>query len=139
MADAQCACGAVTLTLRGPSKLVIACHCLDCQRRTGAPFGVGAFYPAEAVAISGAPKEYTRVAASGGKVHAYFCASCGSTVYWKAENLPTFVGVAVGALADPTYPAPVRSIFEQSKHSWVQIEGAAVRHFRQSSFAKDSS
>ena len=137
MADAQCRCGAVTLALRGQSRLVIACHCLDCQRRTGAPFGVGAFYSAEAVAISGTPKEYTRVAASGGKVHAYFCTNCGSTVYWKAENLPALIGVAVGALADPTYPRPVKSIFEQSKHSWVQIEGA-VQHFQQSSLAKKS-
>ena len=53
MADARCSCGALTLTLHRPSKLVVACHCLDCQRRTGAPFGVGAFYPADAVAISG--------------------------------------------------------------------------------------
>jgi hypothetical protein len=138
MVDAQCSCGAVTLTLPEYSKLVIACHCLDCQRRTGAPFGVGAFYRAEQVAISGTPREFTRVAASGGKVHAYFCTNCGSTVYWRAENLPTHIGVAVGALADPKYPAPLRSIFEQSKHDWVQIEGADVQHFQQSSLAKAS-
>ena len=55
-----------TLTLPEPSKLVVACHCLDCQRRTGAPFGVGAFYPVDVVAISGTRKEFTRDAASGG-------------------------------------------------------------------------
>ena len=67
MVDARCNCGGLTLTLTGPSRLVVACHCLDCQRRTGAPFGVGAFYPADAVAVSGAPKEFIREAASGGK------------------------------------------------------------------------
>src|SRR5205807_6831556 len=72
MADARCSCGALTLTLPEPSKLVVACHCLDCQRRTGAPFGVGAFYPVDFVALSGTPKEFTREAASGGKVHTYF-------------------------------------------------------------------
>lgn len=137
MVDARCSCGALTLTLSGPSKLVVACHCLDCQRRTGAPFGVGAFYPAEAVAISGTPKEFARDAASGGKVRNYFCPACGSTVYWKADRLPSLIGVAVGAVADPNYPPPVRSIFEQSKHDWVQIEGV-VDHFRQSSGAKKS-
>ena len=45
------------------------------------------------------------------------------------------IGVAVGALADPTYPAPVRSVFEQSIDDWVQIDGA-VEHFQQSSAAK---
>src|SRR4051794_15903573 len=83
MGDARCSCGAVTLSLPEPSKLVVACHCNDCQRRTGAPFGVGAFYPAEVVTISGTTKEFTRDAASGGQVHNYFCPTCGSTVYWK--------------------------------------------------------
>jgi hypothetical protein len=136
MADARCSCGALTLTLCEPSKLIVACHCLDCQRQTGAPFGVGAFYPVDAVAISGTPKEFTRDAASGRKVHIYFCPNCGSTVYWKADGLPSLIGVAVGALAVPNYPAPARSVFEQSKHHWVQI-GGAVEHFRQSSAAKN--
>ena len=137
MTHARCSCGAVTLTLPEPSKLVVACHCLDCQRRTGAPFGVGAFYQVDVVAISGTPKEFTRDAASGGKVHSYFCPNCGSTIYWRADNLPSLIGVAVGAFADPNHPGPVRSVFEQSKHHWVQIDGA-VERFQQSSVAKKS-
>ena len=136
MNDARCVCGAVALLLPAPSRLVVACHCIDCQRRTGAPFSVGAFYPADAVTVSGAPKAFTRDGASGGKVHSYFCPNCGSTVYWKADILPGMIGVAVGAMADPAYPAPARSVFEQSKHAWVEINGAAVEHFRQSSARK---
>ena len=137
MADARCSCGAVTLSLpEEPSKLIVACHCIDCQRRTGAPFGVGAYYPAD-VTISGTSKEFTHAAASGGKIHNYFCPQCGSTVYWKLSNLPALIGVAVGAMANPKYPAPVISVFEQSKHDWVQIDGA-VEHFRQSSLPKNS-
>ncbi|MCP3368272.1 GFA family protein [Bradyrhizobium cajani] len=136
MIDARCSCGAVALSLPGPSSLVAACHCLECQRRTGAPFGVGAFYPVEVVTVSGTPKEYVRAAASGSRVRFYFCRDCGSTVYWKAENLPAMIAVAVGAIADPNYPAPVRSVFEQSKHAWVEIAGAV--HFQQSSAPKNS-
>jgi hypothetical protein len=138
MSDARCSCGTLALSLPGPSNLVVACRCTDCQGRTGAPFGVGAFYPVEVVTISGTPKQFTRASASGGKVHTYFCPNCGSTVYWKADNLPALIGVAVGALADPKYPAPVRSIFEQSKHAWVQIDDATVEHFQQSSVPKTS-
>jgi hypothetical protein len=134
MTDARCCCGGLTLTLSEPAKLVVACHCLDCQRRTGAAFSVGAFYPVEAVEISGPSKEFTRDAASGRKVRSHFCPDCGSTVYWRADAVPTMIGVAVGALADPTFPAPARSVFEQSKHHWVHIDGA-VEHFTQSSVA----
>jgi hypothetical protein len=106
MADARCSCGALTLTLLEPSKLVVVCHCLDCQRRTGAAFGVGAFYPVDAVAISGTPKDFTHDAASGGKVHTFFCPNCGSTIYWKADNLPSLIGGAVGGIADPNTRPP---------------------------------
>jgi hypothetical protein len=139
MGDARCSCGAVTLSLpEQPSRIIFACHCLDCQRRTGAPFGVGAYYPAEAVNISGISKEFTHAAASGGEIHNYFCPQCGSTVYWKLSSLPALIAVAVGAMADPKYPAPVISVFEQSKHDWVRIEGAA-EHFQQSIPPKISS
>ncbi|OPY99992.1 aldehyde-activating protein [Bradyrhizobium sacchari] len=138
MIEARCSCGAVSLSLPGPTRLVAACHCIDCQRRTGAPFGVGAFYPVETVTITGAPKAYVRAAASGGMVRSHFCPDCGSTVYWQADNLPDMIGVAVGAIADPDFPAPVRSVFEQSKHAWVEIGGAVVEHFEQSSVRKGS-
>lgn len=135
MAHAQCGCGALILTLPETSQGVVACHCLDCQRRSGSPFGAGAFYPAENVTISGERKEFTRPAESGGAVHNFFCPNCGSTVYWTADNLPGMIGVAVGALADPHYPGPSISIFEQSKHHWVRID-TAVAHFPQSSAKK---
>ena len=138
MTDAQCRCGAVRLSVSGQPKTVVACHCLDCQRRTGAPFGAGAFYPTEAVASSGAATQYTRVADSGGKVHSFFCPTCGSSVYWKADNLPGFIGVAIGAFAGAEAPAPAISIFEQSKHAWAQIEGPAVAHFPQGTLPRSS-
>lgn len=138
MADARCACGALTLEIRETPTLTVACHCIDCQRRTGAPFGAGAFYPVEAVTISGTAQEFIREAESGGKVHTYFCVICGSTIYWKAENLPSMIGVAIGALTDPSQcPAPAISIFEQSKLDWVQLDGV-VRHFPHGSQAKNS-
>ena len=139
MIDARCGCGAIVVSLPGPTNRVAACHCIECQRRTGAPFGVGAFYPVDSVKISGAPKEYVRAGESGGKVRAYFCPDCGSTVYWKADNLPAMIGVAVGAIADPNFPAPIKSVFERSKHVWVEITGADVEHLQHGSFRKTSS
>lgn len=121
MADAQCVCGGLRLTIREPAKLVAACHCFACQRRTGTSFSVNAFYAADTVEISGVATEYSRVAESGRKVRMYFCPTCGSTVYWKPDADPTIIGVAIGALADPDFPAPTLSVFEQYKHHWVSF------------------
>ena len=49
MANAHCLCGALSLKLRETSKLIVACHCLACQRRTGSPFGLGVFHAIDTV------------------------------------------------------------------------------------------
>lgn len=121
MSDAQCACGSLRLMMRQTAELVAACHCFACQRRTGTAFSVNAFYAIDSVEISGAATEFVRVAESGRKVRMHFCPSCGSTVYWKADAAPTMLGVAVGALANPDFPAPTLSVFERHKHHWVVL------------------
>ena len=129
MANAQCACGALRLTLNEPPHLTALCHCFACQRRTGAPFSANAFYSIDSVEISGASTEFIRNAESGRKVRMHFCPACGSTVYWKPDASPSIIGVAVGSLADPAFTPPVMSVFEQSKHTWVQLD-EAVERFR---------
>ncbi len=127
MADAQCACGALRLTFGEPPQLTALCHCFACQRRTGAPFSANAFYAIDCVEISGASTEFVRTADSGRKVHMHFCPTCGSTVYWRAEASPSWIGVGVGSFADPAFAPPAMSVFEQSKHKWVQPDETVER------------
>jgi len=37
--------------------------------------------------------------------------------------------LAVGAFADPNFPAPSVSIFEESKHTWMQLPDE-MKHFQ---------
>ena len=55
----------------------------------------------------------------GRRLSFHFCPTCGSTVYWEAENHPGRYGIAVGAFADPHFPRPARSVFERSRHGWL--------------------
>lgn len=128
MADAQCACGAIKLNVSEPPQLTALCHCFACQRRTGSPFSANAFYDTDAVSVEGETKEFIRTADSGRKVHMHFCPSCGSTVFWKAEASPNWIGVGVGSFADPIFPAPTISVFEKSTHDWVRLEDG-IAHF----------
>ena len=127
---AECSCGSVRVTINGNGMplSVVACHCIACQRRTGSVFGVGAYYPAEQVMTAGQVKLYTRGTNAGHTFTSYFCPACGTSVYWESGKNPGLLGVAVGAIANPQFPAPVRSVWEQSQHPWVRIE-AAVQHF----------
>ncbi|MBI1238533.1 MAG: aldehyde-activating protein [Alphaproteobacteria bacterium] len=126
---ATCGCGAVTARATG-DPVVVACHCADCQRRTGSVFGVGAYYPKEAVAITGSTNRFTRPTASGGEFRQNFCPRCGTTLFWNADNNPDLIGIAVGAFVDPQFPAPVRSVWEQTIHHWVTVGPAGLHKLR---------
>jgi len=71
--------------------------------------------------------------------HVRCAAACGCHSLPGLSGAFELCGVAVGAIADPDFPAPVRSVFEQSKHAWVEIGGAGVAHFEQGAARKSSS
>ncbi len=108
---------------------VSACHCLDCQRRSGSAFAVQARFRSEHVAISGETSEWSRAGDEGGVAHFRFCPTCGSTVFYTADNEPELVAVAVGAFADPEFPAPTRSVYEERQHRWTGISGEHVERW----------
>jgi hypothetical protein len=125
---AQCQCGQLTVELPGPSPAVVACHCIACQRRSGSPFGVLAYYPEDLLTVAGEGKRFERATDEGSRFETVFCPECGSTVYARTAKHPSMIGVAVGAIADRTFPAPVRSVWEESMHHWVTVPGE-VQHF----------
>lgn len=131
MPMARCSCGGLTATVDAYSPVVSACHCIACQRRSGSPFGTAAYFPVEAVTITGEWREWTRPTASGSTATTSFCPTCGSTIALALARRPEIIGIPVGTFADPAYPPPIRSVFEEKKHDWVEI--AAPQHFPQGS------
>lgn len=126
---AACSCGQLSVTTEGEPIRISMCHCLECQRRTGSIFGAQARFPADKVTIDGRATEFSRIADSGNRVTFRFCPVCGSSVYYTMEGLPDAVGVAIGAFADPSFPAPRVSVYEERKHPWAGIpEGAEHVH-----------
>lgn len=116
---ATCSCGAIRARCEGEPVSVSLCHCRDCQRRTGAPFGIAAFYARSAVTPSGTTKSHTREADSGFPVTFHFCSACGSTVWWEPSRKPEFIAVASGAFADPDFPGPGQSVYREHRHRWL--------------------
>jgi hypothetical protein len=114
---AACSCEQLRLTVEGEPVRVSICHCLACQRRTGSVFGVQARFDAEQVTIEGRSRQYIRVSDDGEKCAFHFCPDCGATVFYAPETSPGIVAVPVGAFADPSFPAPTRSVWEERRHS----------------------
>ena len=118
---AACSCGQLHLTIEGAPARVSMCHCLECQRRTGAVISNQARFRHEQITITGKATAWQRKAESGSMVTFNFCPVCGSTVYWTSESFPDHVAVAIGAFADPGFPAPTIAVWEETRHAWVAL------------------
>ena len=118
---ASCSCGQLQAHVTSDPIRVSVCHCLACQRRTGSVFGAQARFASDSVTVTGATTEYVRVGDEGSRATFRFCPECGSTVFYTAEYLEGFIAIPVGAVADPKFPTPAFSIYEERMHSWVSM------------------
>ena len=127
---ASCRCGGLTVTYTGPvPERRTLCHCNSCQMRTGSDFSIQGRFPREKAKIEGESTEWTfpndegpevtyRSCDSGGATF-HFCPTCGTTVYWDIDAAPDIIGVALGTITDPSFPAPVISAFEAYGYPWA--------------------
>ena len=124
---AACCCGQLRIAVHGEPQGIGVCHCLACQRRTGSVFAALAGFAAP-YTVTGTATEFVRVGDRGSKFRFRFCPVCGSTVFHTEEGHEnTWVAVAVGAFADPSFPPPQDSVYDCRRHPWVRLPpGVAV-------------
>lgn len=116
---ASCQCGQLRIEVDGEPRFVGICHCLACQRRSGSVFAaLASFAPYR---VFGEATEYVRAGDRGARFRFRFCPVCGTNVFHTEEGVEDGVGVAVGAFAEPTFPAPRYSIYDCRRHSWVRL------------------
>jgi hypothetical protein len=118
---ASCSCGELTAAATGDPIRVSVCHCLACQRRTGSAFAAQARFPRADVEIRGRSTSFVRIGDSGNKTTFHFCGKCGATVHFDMESQQDVIAIPVGAFADPAFPHPSRSVYEDYKHPWVEL------------------
>ena len=121
---ASCSCGQLNAQVGGEPVRISICHCLACQRRTGSVFGQQARFLRADVQLAGRSAVYVRTGDEGSRIRFHFCPECGSTVYYEPEGLDDFVAIPVGAFADPNFPSPTVSVYEERM---PQLGDAAAR------------
>ncbi len=123
---AACSCGQLQARVSAEPLRVSVCHCLACQRRTGSVFAAQARFTAEAVTLSGRSQVFERVGDEGSRASFHFCPACGATVYYTSDALADAVVIPVGAFADPQFPGPAVSVYEERMHAWVSMPAGIV-------------
>jgi len=125
---ASCSCGQLRIEVVGEPRVGV-CHCLACQKRTGSVFAALARFRAP-FRVFGTTTAYARVGDQGARFIFRFCPVCGTTVFHTEEGDAESVSVAVGAFADPAFPAPRVSVYDSRRHPWVQLPPGTVQFER---------
>lgn len=121
--EGGCQCGALRYKTEGQPVKAAVCHCRYCQTRTGSAFGVSAYFPREAVQVTGAVKDYSFTTESGRSFTTHFCPTCGSNVLWSLGMSPELIGIAAGSFDPPSFWFSIsREIFTRSAAPFVHTD-----------------
>ena len=71
------------------------------------------------MSIQGRSTQYVRVGDEGTRITFNFCPTCGATVHYEIGE--DSIAIPVGAFADPTFPEPSFSVYEERMHAWVSL------------------
>lgn len=96
-----CSCGKCTFSVMMPHYKSVACHCLDCQRRTGSAFSFTVYFHESHMSYQEKDfANYQFTSKGGRKITSYFCDTCGTSLFFKGDMQNDLVGVNAGCFLD---------------------------------------
>jgi len=123
-----CLCGAIRYTVRAEPLTIYACHCTDCQRRTGSAFALSMVVPRNAVALEkGATRDY-RVTMPDGRIKTgKSCPDCGGRLWGEPVKAPEIAIVQPGTLDDTSWVRPIAHIWTRSAQPGTAFAPDAIK------------
>lgn len=123
-----CACGAIRFTCTSAPVAMLNCHCVDCQRSSGAPFASGVIVASADLKVTGVPAAYSVTASSGKLTTRSFCSLCGTPLFTQGESNPAFTSVRFPSLDEHADFRPMLDIWTSSAQPWTSLDHA-IPHF----------
>ena len=126
---AHCACGAVSVAVKGRIFSMFMCSCEDCQKATGTGHSTVALADPRDVAVTGETRSFARPANSGATFTRSFCPACGTPLYGRSSRAPDAIMLPVGLFgAAATWFVPSRLIFARSHLDWDRLPDDLAQH-----------
>jgi hypothetical protein len=113
-----CQCGALRYRAEGEPLIQGFCHCRNCQRISGAGHIGFICFAESAVSVEGATRSYSLTGGSGRTATRYFCPTCQSDVFGRAEVMAGQINLYAGSLDDTSQFQPRIAIFTRSRPAW---------------------
>ena len=116
----SCMCGAVTYTISGNIRSIVACHCTQC-RKTSGHYVAATQVHRDNIDVQGESSlSWYQSSASAERA---FCRICGSQLFWSEFNC-TNISVMAGTLDGPTGLRMDRQICTETKGDYYTLPNA---------------
>jgi len=120
--EGGCMCGALRYRCAEAPAMTLCCHCTDCQRRTGAAFGITVSVNTSAFSIlKGETTSWLSIRQSGSKLLFQSCAVCGTRCWGDLPDIPESTLILGGTLDVAISLEPSAHIYTATKQPWVSI------------------
>lgn len=123
MKTGSCLCGSVSFELRGHLDEVIACHCGQCRKQTGNYWSSTHSADKDLHFKTKTSLAWYR---SSEKAQRGFCATCGSTLFWKTDG-SDHTSVCVGSIDGQTGLKLAGHIYVDDAGDYYEIAGGTYR------------
>lgn len=116
-----CECGGARYSIAGDVALhVYACHCLNCQTRSGSAFALHAILPATAFTEPADTLSHRRQS-DGIEFEEVFCAHCFTRLFNRNSAMPGVIFLRAGTLSGSDALRPMAHIWTSRKQDWIAL------------------
>ncbi|MFM5955073.1 MAG: GFA family protein [Novosphingobium sp.] len=122
-----CLCGAVRYTVSQSIRFrAYACHCTDCQTRSGSAFGIQQSVLSGDLEVEGELLRGEHIQPSGAVAGIFACKACLTRIYTDNNRRPGIVNLRAGTLDNSRDVVPAAHLWVSSKLHWIVIPADAV-------------
>ena len=118
----RCLCEAIHFRVTEEPLTVYACHCTDCQKRSGSALGLSMWVKRAAIEVTrGEVTLHSSLNARGEPRRAKICGQCGVRMWSEPPKYPDYAVMRPGILDDRSWVRPIAHIWTRSAQPWVVI------------------
>ena len=120
--EGGCLCGGVRYRVNGPLRDITTCHCGECRRTHGGAAPYTACPDDQLELLVDGSLAWIESPHSTTNAVRGFCATCGSSLFWKAPDRD-YTAIAAGSVDEPSGLHSVGHIWWDARADWEVPDG----------------
>jgi len=125
----RCFCGSAQYRVAEEPLVVYACHCTDCQKRSGSAFGLSMWVRRGALEITrGEARADAPLTADGRPRPGRVCPLCSTRLWSEPPHRPGLAVLRPGTLDDTSWIRPMAHLWTRSAQRWFTFPEGVPRY-----------